>query len=83
MHASDLLRTQLMTLSNSGHCTLTVTGISSSSSEFLVPSVVSYPLTLEGGGSLQVPIRFQPTSFGAKAANITIVSDDPASPRDR
>ena len=71
----------LMILSNSGYCTLTVTGISSSSSEFLAPNVVPYPITIEGGGSLQVPIRFQPTSFGAKAANITIVSDDPAGQR--
>ena len=70
-----------MTLSNSGHCTLTVAGISSSSSEFIVPSVLSYPITVEAGGSLQVPIRFQPTSFGAKAGNITVVSDDPAGPR--
>jgi hypothetical protein len=70
-----------VTLTNSGYCTLTITGISSSSSEFLVPNVMPYPITVEGGGSLQVPIRFQPTSFGAKAANITIVSDDPASPQ--
>ena len=70
-----------LTLSNSGHCTLTITSITSSSAEFLVPNVLSFPLAVEAGGSLQVPIRFQPTSFGAKAANITVVSDDPASPR--
>ena len=68
---------EMVTLSNSGHCTLTITGITSSSAEFLVPNVLAYPIAIEGGGSLQVPIRFEPTSFGPKAATITITSDDP------
>lgn len=67
-------------LSNSGRCTLTVTSITSSSGEFLVPLVLTYPLTIEAGGDLEVPIRFQPASFGAKAATITVTSDDPAGP---
>jgi subtilisin family serine protease len=70
-----------MTLSNSGHCTLTVTGISSSSSEFLVPNVQSYPINVEAGGSLLVPIRFQPTSFGQKSGTITVTSTDPTGPK--
>jgi hypothetical protein len=65
-------------LNNSGLCTLSVTGISSSSGEFIVPEVLSYPLTIEPGNSLEVPIRFQPTSFGAKTATITVTSNDPA-----
>lgn len=65
-------------LNNSGRCTLTVTSITSSSGEFIVPLVLSYPLTIEEGGSLEVPIRFQPASFGDKAAAITVTSDDPA-----
>lgn len=72
---------EMLSLSNSGHCTLTITGITSSSAEFLVPNVLSYPLTIEAGGSLQLPIRFQPTSFGPKSATITVASDDPAGPR--
>ena len=72
---------EMMSLSNSGHCTLTITGITSSLTEFIVPNVLSFPLSVEAGGSVQVPIRFQPTSFGVKAANITILSNDPASPR--
>ena len=67
-------------LSNSGRCTLTVTGITSSSTEFLVPEVFSYPLTIEPGGSIEARIRFQPESFGAKAATITVTSDDPGGP---
>jgi photosystem II stability/assembly factor-like uncharacterized protein len=67
-------------LSNSGQCTLTVTGITSSSAEFLVPEVLVYPLTIEAGGSLEVPIRFEPASFGAKTATISVTSDDPGGP---
>jgi photosystem II stability/assembly factor-like uncharacterized protein len=67
-------------LTNSGLCTLTIIAITSSSGEFLVPEVVSYPITLAPGVSLPVPIRFQPISFGSKSATITVVSDDPASP---
>lgn len=68
-------------LNNSGKCTLSVTNIFSSSGEFLIPQVLSYPLAIEGGDSLQVPIRFQPSSFGPKSATVTINSDDPAGPR--
>src|SRR6266496_5905 len=72
---------EMLTLSNRGHCTLTTPGITSSSAEFLVSDVLSYPLTIEAGGSLQIPIRFQPTSFGSKSATITVISDDPSGPR--
>jgi hypothetical protein len=68
-------------LNNGGKCTLSVTNILSSSGEFLVPQVLSYPLAIEGGDSLQVPIRFQPSSFGPKSATVTVNSDDPAGPR--
>ena len=60
---------------------LTVTNITSSDGEFIVPSVLSYPLTIEAGTSLQVPIRFQPSSLGLKSATITVISDDPAGPK--
>jgi photosystem II stability/assembly factor-like uncharacterized protein len=68
-------------LDNSGKCTLTITGISSSSPEFLPPEVISYPLTIGAGDALEIPLRFQPTSIGAKSATITITSDDPLGPR--
>ena len=65
---------------NSGKCALSVSGISSSSGDFLAPEALSYPITVGPGDALPVPIRFQPTSFGAKAATITVTSNDPASP---
>ncbi len=69
-----------LVVTNSGKCTLTITGITSSSGEFLVPEVISYPITIGAGDALPLPIRFQPTSFGPKSATITLSSDDPASP---
>jgi hypothetical protein len=65
-------------LNNSGLCRLLVTGISSSSGDFLVPNVVSFPLAIGAGNSLALPIRFAPTSFGPKFATLTVVSNDPA-----
>ena len=67
-------------VTNSGKCPLAITGIASTSAEFLVPEVLHYPITVGPGDALPVPIRFQPASFGAKAATITVTSDDPASP---
>lgn len=72
---------RFLTLSNGGRCRLSVTSITSSSGEFSVPLVVSYPLAIAAGGALSVPIRFQPTGFGPQAATITVVSDDPGGPR--
>jgi hypothetical protein len=69
-----------LTVTNSGKCTLTVTGITSSSPEFVTPQVVSYPITIGPGDALALPIRFQPAGFGAKSATLTLSSDDPASP---
>jgi hypothetical protein len=68
-------------LSNSGFNTVTITGITSSSGEFLVPSVLSYPLVIEPGNVLEAPIRFQPSSIGSKSAMISVLSNDPAGPR--
>jgi photosystem II stability/assembly factor-like uncharacterized protein len=69
-----------LVVTNSSKCTLTVTGIASSSGEFLAPQVISYPITIGPGDALPLPIRFQPTSFGPKSATITLSSDDPVSP---
>ncbi len=70
-----------LTLSNSGRCALTVFNITSSSAEFLVPAVLSFPLVVAAGAAIEIPIRFQPLSFGNKSAVITLVSDDPAGVR--
>ena len=69
-----------LTINNSGSCTLTITGIASSSPEFEVPSVLSFPMSIAPGDSVAVPIRFHPTSPGAKSATITLSTNDPAAP---
>lgn len=74
-------RDEKLTLANNGDCKLSVTDIVSSSSDFVPPAVVVYPLTIAPGTAIELPIRFQPTGFGPKAGTITVVSDDPAGPR--
>lgn len=71
---------ELLTISNSGTGQLLISSISSSIVDFEAPSVLSYPIKLEVGDSIDVAIRFAPTSFGAKTATIRIDSNDPASP---
>ncbi|MBX2869663.1 MAG: choice-of-anchor D domain-containing protein [Acidiferrobacterales bacterium] len=68
---------KMMVLNNSGPCPLTITGITSSSPEFLVADIVSFPIIIAAGDSLQVPIQFEPASAGSKSGSITIASDDP------
>jgi hypothetical protein len=70
-----------LVLNNSSHCPLVVTGMSSTSPEFLLPTVVSYPLSIAAGGSLPVFIRFAPTSLGLWTSTITVFSSDPAGAR--
>jgi hypothetical protein len=65
-------------LNNSGSCTLSITSISSSSTDFIVPEVLSLPLTVGPGDALPLPIRFQPSKVGSSSATITINSSDPA-----
>ncbi len=70
-----------LTINNSGPCTLSIYGILGSA-DFLPPAVVSYPMRVGPGDSVDLPIRFQPTASGPRAATIRVFSDDPASPAD-
>ncbi len=74
----DAFKDLPLTLHNSGRCTLTISAVTSSAAEFLTPAVISYPLQIAAGTSLVLPIRFAPSSFGAKSATITVASDDPS-----
>jgi hypothetical protein len=76
----DVFKDLELTISNSGGCNLVVNNIVSSAGEFLTAGTSSFPLTILPGTSMQVPIRLQPTSLGAKAANLTISSNDPVTP---
>jgi Abnormal spindle-like microcephaly-assoc'd, ASPM-SPD-2-Hydin/Galactose oxidase, central domain len=76
----DSFADESVTLCNAAHCMLTVTNITSSSTEFLVPSVLSFPFTIAAGNDIEVPIRFQPSVRGARSATITVFSNDPTGP---
>lgn len=67
-----------LTLVNNGPCKLSIQNVTSSSTEFVPPSVSHYPLVVAAGVSLELPIRFQPSSPGSKSATIKVLSDDPA-----
>jgi hypothetical protein len=70
-----------LVLNNSGKCALTIWDITSSTADFLAPEVLAYPMLIGPGNSLSIPIRFQPSSFGAKFGTITVLSSDPAGPK--
>ncbi|MEP7342305.1 MAG: choice-of-anchor D domain-containing protein [Acidobacteriota bacterium] len=69
-----------ITVNNSGGCDLVINGITSSSSQFQTAGVMSFPLVIHPGDSIEIPIRFEPTSFGMKSGTITINSNDTLSP---
>ena len=73
----DAFKDKSVVVSNSGGCDLVVTLITSSSPDFVVPSVVTFPIVVAPGTNVKIPIRFAPTSLGAKAGTITIHSNDP------
>jgi protein involved in polysaccharide export with SLBB domain len=71
---------ELLTINNSGTCPLSIFDIVGSP-DFLAPSVLSYPLLVGPGDSIDVVIRFQPSApDGSKVGSITVLSNDPAGP---
>jgi hypothetical protein len=69
-----------LTINNSGGCDLVVSSISSINTWFLAPGVLNYPLVIHPGDSVAVPIRFAPTTLGAKSGMIIVASNDPLLP---
>jgi hypothetical protein len=69
-----------LTIDNGGTGELLINNIVAAPADFQSPSVVSYPIKLEVGDAIDIPIRFAPLSLGPKAGTITIFSNDPASP---
>jgi hypothetical protein len=75
-HFKDLA----VTVNNRGTCPLLINSIVSSSSEFRVPQVLTFPIKVAPGGNIELPIRFEPSTAGPKAATLTLATNDPASP---
>jgi hypothetical protein len=65
-----------LTINNSGFATRLIWSITSSSADFQIPNVISYPLSVAPGESIEVLIRFGPTVAGPEASTITIFSND-------
>jgi Pro-kumamolisin, activation domain/Abnormal spindle-like microcephaly-assoc'd, ASPM-SPD-2-Hydin len=66
---------ELLVVNNAGPCSLSITDIKSSLPDFLPPQIVSYPMTVAAGASVELPIRFQPTALGAADGVITVFSN--------
>lgn len=70
-----------LTIVNSGTCDLVVYGINNSNpGAFELAGVMSWPVTISPGNSLQIPIRFRPSVPGDFEAQLTVISDDPVTP---
>lgn len=67
-------------MNNSGTSPLLINSITPSSAEFQTPQVLTFPMVIAPGTSLDVPVRFAPTTPGAKSATITINTNDPVTP---
>jgi hypothetical protein len=67
-------RDELLVVNNGSSCSLSITSITSVSPDFLPPHVTVYPIVVAAGASANLPIRFQPTAFGAAAGTITVMS---------
>jgi len=65
----------MLTINNSGNCSLNVSNITSSSTDFTVATAVSYPVSVGPGDSLQVAIRYRSSNLGPDSATITVASN--------
>jgi len=72
--------TKSFKVNNTGGCPLTVTGASviSAGAEFALGTLPTFPQTIQPGGSLSLPVIFNPTTQGAKAGTIQVnLGNDP------
>lgn len=71
---------ELLTINNAGGARLKISSITAAPADFEAPSVLSYPIVVDPGDSIDVAIRFRPITHGGKTGTITIISNDPHSP---
>jgi hypothetical protein len=71
---------EMLTINNHGSGTLWISKITSTSADFEVPSVLSYPLEVAPGASIDLMIRFKPAGFGSVSGKIEIFSNAAHSP---
>ena len=68
------------TMYNYGDANLSISNVQSSSADFQITEVSSFPIGLDYRDSSIVKVVFKPTSAGDKVANITITSNDGTNP---
>jgi hypothetical protein len=71
--------TQLLIITNTGTATLTISQVNETGSAFSA-SGYTLPLSVNAGQQTTITVGFLPTSVGAAAGNISIVSNAPTSP---
>ncbi|MDI6784482.1 MAG: choice-of-anchor D domain-containing protein, partial [bacterium] len=64
-------------ISNLGTATLNVTGLATTSNQYMFVSPPSVPFNILAGNSQTITVRFKPTSTGTKTGNVTITSNSP------
>lgn len=74
-----------LTIANPGCGMLSVndiTFVGGNASDFVLPGVVNFPLTVSAGNSIAVPVRFDPggTCGTTRSTTVRISSDDPDTP---
>ncbi len=65
-------------ISNAGGADLTVTSVTTTGAEFTATATI--PSVVAPGGTMVVPVQFQPTAVGSFAGELTMGSDDPDTP---
>jgi hypothetical protein len=68
-------RDEPLVVNNAGPCPLLINRITSSSADFLPPQILTYPIAVAAGASVELPIRFQPAALGAAAGVITVITN--------
>jgi hypothetical protein len=71
---------QTLKINNVGPCNLNVASAVISCADFTLVNPNEFPATISADSSLDVGVKFTPTSAGPKACNLTITSDDPINP---
>jgi uncharacterized protein (TIGR03437 family) len=72
-------RDQSLRVQNTGTQTLTITSVTSSSTQFRLVSP-STPIMIAAGSQQDLTLRFEPSATGARSGTLTIRSDDPSRP---
>ncbi len=71
---------QVLTITNTGAATLSITQVTETGSAFFTVSGFSLPLNVNAGLQTTITVAFLPTSVGTASGNISIVSNAPTSP---